>query len=57
MTGESLSKGKKATYSEIFGQTVTELAEKDDKVVAITASHARRNRIAGFCPAFSRPLF
>jgi 1-deoxy-D-xylulose-5-phosphate synthase len=36
-TGNSTSKGKK-TYTDIFGETIIELAEKDERVVAITAA-------------------
>jgi 1-deoxy-D-xylulose-5-phosphate synthase len=36
-TGEPL-KGSGLTYSEVFGDALTELAEKDEKVVAITAA-------------------
>jgi len=56
-TGESLSKGKKATYSAIFGQTVTELAEKDDKVVAITAAMPDGTGLQGFAQRFPDRFF
>ena len=36
-TGSSLGKGKK-TYTDIFGDTIVELANMDDRVVAITAA-------------------
>jgi 1-deoxy-D-xylulose-5-phosphate synthase len=36
-TGNSLSKGKK-TYTDIFGDTIIELAKMDDRIVAITAA-------------------
>ncbi len=36
-TGESLSGGKK-TYTDIFGDTIIDLANMDDRVVAITAA-------------------
>ncbi|HEY3278538.1 MAG TPA: 1-deoxy-D-xylulose-5-phosphate synthase [Syntrophorhabdaceae bacterium] len=36
-TGASTSKGVK-TYTDIFGQTMIELAEKDERIVAITAA-------------------
>jgi 1-deoxy-D-xylulose-5-phosphate synthase len=36
-TGSSISKGKK-TYTDIFGETVIELAKMDDRIVAITAA-------------------
>jgi 1-deoxy-D-xylulose-5-phosphate synthase len=37
-TGESTSMDKRTTYSAVFGETVVELAEKDEKIVAITAA-------------------
>ncbi len=36
-TGHSLSKGKK-TYTDIFGETIIELAKMDDRIVAVTAA-------------------
>ena len=37
-TGELLSKGGGASYSKVFGEKLTELASKDDKIVAIAAA-------------------
>ncbi len=37
-TGESLSRKIPPSYSEIFGKTLRELAEKDKRIVAITAA-------------------
>jgi 1-deoxy-D-xylulose-5-phosphate synthase len=56
-TGESLSKGKKTTYSAIFGQTVTALAEEDDKVVAITAAMPDGTGLQGFAQRFPERFF
>ncbi len=36
-TGHSISKGKK-TYTDVFGDTIIELAAKDERIVAITAA-------------------
>lgn len=36
-TGNSLSKGKK-TYTDVFGETIIEMAKMDDRIVAITAA-------------------
>lgn len=36
-TGTSLSKGKK-TYTDVFGETIIELANMDDRIIAITAA-------------------
>ncbi|MDW7675694.1 MAG: 1-deoxy-D-xylulose-5-phosphate synthase, partial [Bacillota bacterium] len=37
-TGEAIGKKNAPTYTEIFGKTLVELAENDDKIVAITAA-------------------
>ena len=37
-TGESTSTDKRTTYSSVFGKTVVDLADKDEKVMAITAA-------------------
>ena len=36
-TGNSTNSGKK-TYTDIFGETIIELAEKDERIVAVTAA-------------------
>ena len=37
-TGASLKKSNQKSYSQVFGETLTELAENDEKIVAITAA-------------------
>lgn len=37
-TGKPVSREKVTTYSDIFSSSITSMAEKDDKVVAITAA-------------------
>lgn len=37
-TGESKNKDKRPTYSSVFGRTMLNIAEKDERVVAITAA-------------------
>ena len=39
-TGESISVSNKKTYSQIFGETLTNIADNDEKVIAITAAMA-----------------
>ena len=39
-TGSSLSKNNKKSYSQIFGETLSEEALKDEKIVAVTAAMA-----------------
>jgi len=56
-TGESLSRGKKTTFSEVFGQTVIELAEENDKVVAITAAMPDGTGLQGFAKRFPERFF
>lgn len=56
-TGELQSRGKKTTFSAIFGRTVTELAEKDDKVVAITAAMPDGTGLQGFARRFPDRFF
>ena len=38
ITGVPLSKSGKKTYSQIFGETLSEEAEKDSKIIAVTAA-------------------
>jgi len=56
-TGESLSRGKKMTFSSVFGQTITELAEEDDKVVAITAAMPDGTGLHEFAQRFPDRFF
>ncbi|MTI48189.1 MAG: 1-deoxy-D-xylulose-5-phosphate synthase [Firmicutes bacterium] len=37
-TGKPLKKSDKVKYSNVFGETISKLAEKNDKIVAITAA-------------------
>ena len=39
-TGSSLSKSNQQTFSEVFGNTLCDLAVKDEKIVAVTAAMA-----------------
>jgi len=47
-TGNSRINSKKQTYSKIFGKTLVELAEQDEKVVAITAAMKEGTGLAVF---------
>ena len=38
VTGTPLSKSGKKTYSQIFGETLSQEAEKDNKIIAVTAA-------------------
>jgi len=55
-TGEVLSKGGK-TYSDIFGETILELAEKNDKIVAITAAMPNATGLEAFSKKYPTRFF
>ena len=38
ITGQSLSKSNQKTYSQVFGQRLSKLAEEDEKIIAVTAA-------------------
>ncbi len=56
-TGESASTDKRMTYSAVFGETVVELARKDDKVVAITAAMPSGTGLRDFSQRFPDRFF
>jgi 1-deoxy-D-xylulose-5-phosphate synthase len=56
-TGESTSTDKKTTYSAVFGETVVKLAEKDEKVVAITAAMPDGTGLRDFSQRFPNRFF
>jgi 1-deoxy-D-xylulose-5-phosphate synthase len=56
-TGESTSTDKRTTYSAVFGETVMELAEKDEKVVAITAAMPEGTGLRDFSQRFPDRFF
>ena len=49
-TGEPLSSGH--SYSDVFGQTLRELAREDPRIVAITAAMKEGTGLAGFADEF-----
>ncbi len=55
-TGEMAS-AKKTTYSDVFGQTMVELAGVDKRVCAITAAMPGGTGLLGFQKAFPKRLF
>ncbi|MFO7890117.1 MAG: 1-deoxy-D-xylulose-5-phosphate synthase [bacterium] len=55
-TGDIKSK-KLPSYSEVFGKTVTQIAEKDDKIVAITAAMAEGTGLKYFAQKFPERFF
>jgi 1-deoxy-D-xylulose-5-phosphate synthase len=55
-TGDTAAAGQK-TYSEIFAETLVKLADKDDKIVAITASMPNGTALDIFRPHHPRRYF
>lgn len=55
-TGEVLSKGGKS-YSDVFGETIAELAENDKKIVAITAAMPNATGLEAFSKKFPNRFF
>lgn len=56
-TGESTSTDKRTTYSSVFGKTVVDLADKDEKVVAITAAMPDGTGLRDFSQRFPDRFF
>ena len=56
-TGCSLKSYVKPTYSEIFGNHLSKLAEKDAKIVAITAAMTDGTGLTGFACRFPDRIF
>ena len=56
-TGTPVSVKQQPAYSEVFGQTLEHLAEKNDRIVAITAAMAAGTGLSGFSRRFPRRFF
>lgn len=56
-TGCSLKPATQPTYSEIFGDYLTKLAERDSKIVAITAAMTDGTGLTGYACRFPDRLF
>ncbi|MCX5752883.1 MAG: 1-deoxy-D-xylulose-5-phosphate synthase [Candidatus Krumholzibacteria bacterium] len=56
-TGDSKSNGTRATYSEVFGAALVELAGRDTSVVAVTAAMKEGTGLAPFARAFPERFF
>jgi len=56
-TGSSLKKSNQKNYSQIFGETLSELAQEDEKVVAITAAMMSGTGLKGFYKKFKNRFF
>lgn len=51
------SKEKEKTYSEVFGETINELADKDEKIVAITAAMRDGTGLTDFAKEHAERFF
>ncbi len=56
-TGESIKKSSVPSYSKVFGDTLTDLAEKDKKLVAIVAAMALGTGLVPFAEKFPERFF
>jgi len=55
-TGSKLSKASEMTFSEVFGETMIELAEQNDRIVAITAAMPSGTGLSNFRKRFNDRL-
>jgi len=56
-TGEPLIKNQRPTFSQVFGQTVLKLGEKDEKVMTITAAMPNGTGLSIFAQRFPERFF
>ena len=56
-TGSSVKKSNQITYSQVFGKTLSKLAESDEKIVAITAAMMSGTGLKDFNLKFKERLF
>ncbi len=57
-TGTCLRQGTEVpTYTAVFGRTMVELAEKDQRIVAVTAAMPEGTGLAQFCARFPERFF
>ncbi len=59
-TGDNANKRnslKTPSYTDVFGKTLIELAQKDDKIVAVTAAMPEGTGLMGFCKKFPDRFF
>tara|TARA_B000000460_G_scaffold57884_1_gene38583 strand:- start:41 stop:1954 length:1914 start_codon:yes stop_codon:yes gene_type:complete len=57
VTGSSLSKVKKKSYSQVFGETLSDEALKDEKIVAVTAAMASGTGLNVFSQRHPKKFF
>lgn len=56
-TGEILKKNTPPTYTQVFGDTICELAKEDEKIVAVTAAMGSGTGLDGFGNLFPERFF
>ena len=56
-TGLSISKSNQKSYSQVFGETLSELAENDEKIIAITAAMMSGTGLKIFNEKFDKRFF
>ncbi len=57
-TGNGIcAEGKAPSYTEVFGRKLTELAEKNDRIVAVSAAMPEGTGLTGFSQAFPERFF
>ncbi len=56
-TGATIKKSNSKSYSQVFGETLTKLAESDEKIVAITAAMMSGTGLKVFNEKFKNRLF
>ena len=56
-TGASIKKSNQKSYSQVFGETLTQLAESDEKIVAITAAMMSGTGLKVFSNKFNNRFF
>ena len=57
ISGQPTNKSNLKTYSKIFGETLIEEAEKDDKIVAVTAAMTSGTGLSAFSKKFASRFF
>ncbi len=56
-TGASLKKSNQKSYSQVFGETLTKLAESDEKIIAITAAMMSGTGLKVFSEKYNKRFF
>ena len=57
ITGNSLKAGANVTYSQVFGNKLVQLAEKDKRIVAVSAAMVSATGLEKFSKRFPERIF